>query len=201
MNIARLDCFSNFFSTGKCGSGQESQALAHSYGDLAKSYECGNYSTISDVVESNKDLRYYCKRDQGAQEFAYRFNEYNPTDSARAYPHFMNRTITASSSPCKNWTMIGEPIPQQDGLLLYRFGDSDSNSSYVGNITIPDALGGFDDTTYIYRDLALPWNASTYACGPRCLKIWAHKARGYGENSTFYEWFVLFNIFPVGGSL
>ena len=186
VNASKLDCYTNVFSTGKCdGNDDETLALAHSYGDLARAYDCGSYNSTSDVVKSKTDYRYFCKRDQGAQEFTYRFNEYNPHDFQRAYPHFTDRTISASSGPCSNWTMIGEPIPQDDGILLYNFGDSDGK--YVGNITIPDALGGFDDTTYIYRDLELPWNASTYTCGPRCLKIWAHKARGYTENSTFYE--------------
>ena len=145
--------------------------------------DCGNYTEISDVLGSKHNYGYYCRRTRHQQEFAYRFNEYNPNDTTKAYPRFTNRTITASAGECFNYSVTGDPQPQGGGNWLYKFG----NDTFKGNITIPGAYGALDGTTYIYRGINVPQQASKYACGPRCIKMWAHRSEGYGEPSTFFE--------------
>ena len=160
-----------------------SQALAHAYGDLSLVSECGPYTEVSDVLKYKNNYGYYCKRTRHQQEFAYRFSEYNPTDIQKVYPRLTNRTITASSGGCLEYSTVGGSTTLGNGDLVYKY----KNDTYNGNITIPGQSVAIDGTTWIYRDTKTPQKADNYACGPRCIKIWAHKARGHGENSTFYE--------------
>ena len=69
---------------GGCGGAVANQSLAHAYGGIAKSSECGNHIDISDVLGSKNDYGYYCRRTCHEQELAYRFNEYNPSDNTKA---------------------------------------------------------------------------------------------------------------------
>lgn len=78
--------------------------------------------------------------------------------------------------------MDGNP-KQQNGNTVFQY----KNDTFKHNITIPGAYGAFDGTTYIYRGVNIPQQAVTYACGPRCIKMWAHRSQGGGENSTFFE--------------
>ena len=182
--MSDLTCYSDFFNNRSCGDDGTSQALAHAYGDLSLNSECGPYSDITEVLNYKNNYGYYCNRTPQKQEFAYRFNDYNPMDShQKVYPRLTNRIITASSAPCSQYFMIGEPITSDNGDLLYNF----KNDTYNSSITIPGQSGAFDGTTWIYRDTKTPQEADEYACGPRCIKMWAHKARGHGEKSTFYE--------------
>ena len=167
---------------GHYGGDVPNQARAHANGDTALAFPCGPYNDTSQVLESKNDYRYYCRHTRHQQEFAYRFNEYNPADKLKSYPHFTNRIITASAGECMNYTMVGNPRGLSDGNLLYEY----ANDTFRGNITIPAQSGTYDGTTYIYRGLNTPQEAVTYACGPRCIRIWAHKSTGNGENSTFY---------------
>ena len=79
--------------------------------------------------------------------------------------------------------MVGGPQTEPDGTLLYDF----TNGTFNSSIRIPEQSGAFDGTTYIYRGINTPQNAVTYACGLRCIWMWAHKSRGNGELSTFYQ--------------
>lgn len=159
------------------------QGLAHAYGQLSQAAECCPYTDISDVLNSTQNCKYYCNFTPYKQEFAYRFKEYNPDDFARAYPIFTNRTITASSGRCNNYSQPKSPKPHGNGFSFFEY----QNDTYEGNITIPDALFTMNSTTYIYRGSLKPQEAITYACGPRCISMWAHKARGHGEAPKFFE--------------
>lgn len=79
--------------------------------------------------------------------------------------------------------MVGKRRRQPNGDSLYEY----TNGSFTDNITIPGAYGAFSGTTYIYRGIKVPQQAQTYACGQRCIKMWAHRSIGHGENSTFFE--------------
>ena len=182
-NASNLTCYSDYFNHGSCGGDVASQALAHAYGDLARSSECGPYTNIPEVLKYKNNYGYYCKRARHQQEFAYRFNEYNPLDIQKVYPRLTDRTITASSGDCLKYSMIGDPTTVDNGDLLYKY----TNHTYNGSIRIPGESGAIDGTTWVYRDTKIPQEADEYACGPRCIKMWAHRANGHGEHSTFYE--------------
>lgn len=162
------------------------QTIAHSYGEMASYSSCGIYDDISDLQLSRYDYGYYCRRD--GQEFAYRFNEYNPNDTQKVYPLFTNRTITASSGHCFSYSQLGDPTPALDTAgdpeaLNYTY----TNHTYTGTIVIPKQSTGLSGTTYIYRDTRLPQDAVTYACGPRCMWMWVYKAHSLYEQPAFYQ--------------
>lgn len=181
-NATNLKCYS-FDSGGYCSEEISNESRAHAFGEIALAFPCGAYNDTSQILKSQIDYRYYCRRTRHQQEFAYRFNEYNPKDMQKSYPHFTRRLITASTGQCFNYTMVGEPRDVGDGILYYEY----TNGTFSGNITIPGQSGAFDGTTYIYRAIKTPQQANIYACGPRCIWLWAHKARGHGESSTFYQ--------------
>lgn len=79
--------------------------------------------------------------------------------------------------------MVGVPSSQPNGDLLYKY----TNGTFSDNITIPAAYGAYDGTTYVYRGIDIPQQEKRYACGPRCIKVWAHRSIGQGESSTFFE--------------
>lgn len=142
---------------------------------------------MSQVISSKEDCLYYCQNDQPKQdnfqrEFAYRFNEYNPNDTGKVYPHFTNRTITASSGTCLTYSQ-GAANELGNGVTRYEY----SNDTYNGTIEISDELTAIDGTTYIYRGLPTPQEATDYSCGDRCIKMWVHRSRGKGEDPEFFE--------------
>ena len=188
-NAANLTCYS-YNPLGTCGGDIPSQARAHANGDVALGFPCGPYNDTLQVLESKNDYRYYCRRTRYQQVFAYRFNEYNPNDTQKNYPLFTNRIITASAGQCFNYTMDGEPSDASDGNSLFKF----KNETYSGNITIPAQSGAWDGTTFIYGGTRIPEEAVTYACGPRCILVWAHRARGHGEESTFFQCPITVNL-------
>ena len=80
--------------------------------------------------------------------------------------------------------MVGDPHSQPNGDVLYQY----TNGTFNGNITIPGAYGAYDGTIYVYRGTNVPQKGVTYACSPRCIKMWwAHRLIGNGEISTFFE--------------
>ena len=179
-SASNLKCYA-FGPKGLCGEGN--QARAHAYGDMALAFPCGAYNDTSQILTSRQNSRYYCRRTRHQQEFAYRFNEYNLNDTQQAYPRFTQRIITASAGQCFNYTMVGDPRDLPDGNVFYEY----SNGTFSSNITIPGQSGAWDGTTYIYRGSKPAEEAELYACGPRCLWMWAHKSQGHGEPSTFYQ--------------
>ena len=187
VNATDLTCYADRFNGQKRCTGDaidiREQGLAHTYGQLAQSTDCCKYKDISEVLTSTQNCKYYCNLTPNKQEFAYRFNEYNPDDFTRAYPIFTNRTITASAGRCINYSQPNPPKSDGNGFSFFEY----QNDTHKGNITIPDAMFALDATTYIFRGFNRPQEADLYKCGPRCLKMWAHKARGHGEAPEFFE--------------
>ena len=144
--------------------------------------ESQSYDQIQEVYDSKDNVGYYCRRTPG--ECAYRFVEYNPDDQQKAYPFLTNRVITASASQCSTWetkAVVKSPDPCVEEFHI-------SNGSDKDNISIPRQLQGLNGTTYIYRGFWAPPYATKFACGDRCIWMWAHKFEGaQGEDSTFYR--------------
>lgn len=163
-----------------CGEQNVQQGLAHAYGESPSIIRNGSYDQIEDLYKSSDSIGYYCRKTPG--ECAYRFVEYNPEDQLKTYPSLTNRVITASAGQCSTYQEIEKPVKNGDALEF-----KISNDPVNGTISIPVQLGGMGGTTYIYRGLNPPSEADWFACGDRCIKMWAHKAAGYRENSTFYE--------------
>lgn len=107
--------------------------------------------------------------------------EYNPEDQLKTYPSLTNRVITASAGQCSTYPKIKSAT--KGDALEFKISNDPAN----GTISIPKELGGMSGTTYIYRGFHPPSGAGTFACGDRCIKMWAHTAAGYGDDSTFYE--------------
>ena len=160
---------------------------------MSASSPCGNYTDLSEVIDSPFDYRYFCRRDLDDQQFAYRFKEYHPDDAQRAYPYFTNRTITASSGPCFVYGQTKRhyfnPDKGKMAMWYYEF----SNGTSSGNLTIPVQYEALSGTTYHYRGIVPPQNATTYDCGPRCIWMYAHMnpevslpTDGADPNSVFY---------------
>ena len=185
-NVSDLSCYHR---GGDCPKHHPdvTQATAHFNGELATGAECGPYNTTADILSSKKDYTYFCRRTPGRQEFAYRFNEYNPKDEQEIFPHFTNRIITASSGPCIEYSQAYQVIgPDLNGFKSawnYTF----TNGSYTSNIMIPVNMGAPNGTTYVFRGPKIPQNADEWSCGPRCLWMWAHKSRGGGDQPEFYQ--------------
>ena len=62
-----------------------------------------------------------------------------------------------------------------------------TNRTFYGSITIPVQVTAFEGTTYVYRGLNTPQGLITYSCGFQCIWMWAYKAAGHGDSSTFYQ--------------
>lgn len=185
-NVSDLSCYHR---GGDCPKDHQdiTQATAHSNGELATGAECGPYNTTADILSSKKDYTYFCRRTPGQQEFAYRFNEYNPKDEQETFPQFTNRIITASSGPCIEYSQVNIVLgPDLNGLMSawnYTF----TNGSYTSNIMIPVNMEAWNGTTYVFRGIRIPQNADGWSCGPRCMWMWAHKSPGAGDHSKFYQ--------------
>ena len=147
------------------------QTTAHSYGGLISGERCCEYNTTADIFSANQSCPFFCSA--GGQEFAYRFNEYNPQDNSSSYPHLTNRLIKSNVEACYeydvDWSkshLIDSPDGKQD-TQLFAF----HNRTYSANIPIPNSVGAFNSTTYIYSGTSIPQLATLVACGPRCLTI------------------------------
>ena len=181
VQTSRLDCYSHL---DKCPPPVTSHALAHAYGETTLAVKCGSYVGIASVIKSGQDERCYYREDE--QEFAYRFNEYNPDDVQQAYPHFTNRVVTTTSGQCIEYDQVGKSVSDKvDNIDVQKF--IYSNNSTNGTISIPNSSLGFDGTTYIYRGKADPPQAKTYQCGHRCILMWAYKNPGATDGPKFYQ--------------
>ena len=173
---SNLTCYIDFFNndphctSGLAGTGQ---TLAHAYGELALATPCCEFTDLEGVIMSRNDCRYYCDRTKHRQQFAYRFNEYNQNDTLQAFPRFTNRTITASSGKCFNYTQRGLPKQIGGGYLRIAF----FNATFDSQIDIPAQLFAPGGTTYVYRGLKPPPHAEGQSCGgPRCMYVWGHRS-------------------------
>ncbi|KAL2038204.1 hypothetical protein N7G274_009152 [Stereocaulon virgatum] len=168
INGPDLTYFFDAFDQRGCDGHVTTQALAHAYGEIALHLDCGTYPEVSDILHSKNDYRYHCSRIRHHHEFTYRLNEYNTKDNqTKAYPHFTNRTITASAGECCKYSMVGSPQTQPNGDLLCEY----KSDTFNINIIIPAASGALDGATYIYRGINIPQQEVTYVCSPGCILL------------------------------
>lgn len=183
VQVSDLTCYK---LDGTCPGSVQEHVLAHTYGEVILGSSCGPYHELADILGSRQDYSYYCRRDPGKQEFAYRFSEYNPNDTQNAYPQFTSRIITAASGICTEYQKL-ESIDDTIG------DDSAKKFTYTnpttgnGTIRIPTSFLGDAGTTYIYRGFETPDRATKWACGDRCLLMWAYKNYEADEVPKFYE--------------
>ena len=76
-----LSCYHKQFNGTGCPSQVTIQTVAHAFGEMNQAAEYRTYSDIQkDVLESKHNYQYYWRQIRHQQQFAYRFNEYNPDD-------------------------------------------------------------------------------------------------------------------------
>ena len=178
------DCY--YRGPDKCEGAVQTDILAHAYGEntlgrLGTDLDCSDFTDVQSVIESERDFRYYCRRNTPVQEFAYRFNEYNRNDTTKSYPHFTDRVVTTSSGRCNEYDLVSaeEDIvgdPDRTGFnfisaVKYTY----ANDTHRDNIFIPTSALGNEGTTYIFRGFETPSNATKYGYGKRGLWMWAFK--------------------------
>ena len=186
VNVSDLSCYN---ANGCPGKDHEdiSQARAHAYGEEATDTGCGVYNTTADILHSKNDYNYYCRRTPKQQEFAYRFSEYNPENKQQTFPHFTNRIITASSGPCYKYYELNNTLAPNLGGLLSAWNYTFTNGTYNSSIRIPVDMEALNGTTYVYRGVNIPQNATEFSCGPRCMWMWAHRSVGVASKSVFFQ--------------
>ncbi|MCJ1423691.1 hypothetical protein MMC29_001575, partial [Sticta canariensis] len=136
VNVPQLDCY---YYNGQCTNASvfsTPQHLAHAYGETIQGQQTCNYTQDSDIQSASQDCYYF--RHTNGQEFAFRYSQYNPKDSARAYPYLTDRIVKASASECFQYTVAKKPekIDSPDGdqdTWLWSF----HNSTFNGKIAIP----------------------------------------------------------------
>ena len=194
VNATNLTCYNHHTydaHTYSCDQRDEVvQGIVHLYGEyafgsLSESNDCGNYTTVEDILRSRSNPKYYCRRTPGRQEFAYRFLEYNPKDHQKTYPFLTNRTITASAGECYSYSLSGVDKGTSEGGRWSNY--TYSNGTFSGTILLPVQTDTFDGTVYVYNGFNPPQTETTYACGPRCIWMWAHKTVGPSDRSMFYK--------------
>ncbi|KAL9007493.1 MAG: hypothetical protein Q9173_007254, partial [Seirophora scorigena] len=194
VNTADLSCYYHHHyeeQTYTCESSPETvHGIAHAYGlyafgSLTPGNDCVPYNDIDDVLRSQTTPKYYCRRTPGRREFAYRFLEYNPDDTERTYPRLTDRTITASAGQCQQYSFVKvESVTTKSGKWSnYTYENGDIN----GSILLPVAVDTFYGTVYTYRGVKTPEEAKTYACGDRCILMWAHATGTGNGDSLFYQ--------------
>ena len=170
ISAPRLDCFTR---NNDCEvTVLAPQTKAHSFGALTRGDSCCKYNSTADILSANQSCPYFCSAN--GQEFAYRFNEYNPNDTNFAYPFLTNRLIRSKVEACYPYDIDWAEsrfISSSDGVNdthLFSY----HNSTYNSTIPVPRYATGINSTTYIYNGLNIPQKATLIACGPRCLTIY-----------------------------
>lgn len=188
VTATNFDCYFSNSTQSECPGDVPSQATAQRYGELSqRTGSCTEYTTLDDILESTSNPAYYCRRKPENQEFAYRFKEWNPQDNESNYPSFSNRTITVSSGPCFEYEEVGSIDALDDLGNMAATEYTYKNATFNSTVVIPKASEGLSGTTFVYRGIKLPRDAETYACGARCIKMFAYKKQGPNERSKFYE--------------
>ena len=184
VHVTNHTCYQRRHNTQvRCPSRVTTHTVAHTYGEMGLGMEEGSYDKISDVLDSQHLYGYYHRSSRYRQQYAYRFNEYNPSDSQKVYPFLTNRTITVEALNCVtyNQTNTDNKDPQ---TFTY---ENVANKTDRGNVTIPRQYLGNDGTTYIYRGWHDPPAATIYSCGDRCILMWAYRNPGVQHESTFFR--------------
>ena len=181
VKTAKVDCF---YDRGRCPINPGPQmTTANTLGQAVQGQISCPYQDDADIKNAPQNCTYFYGSDTKQGEFAYRFNEYNPSDSAQAYPYLTNRNIRASAGQCYQYDVDWANSPttsDQDGtndIQLFKFG----NSSYTAYLPIPKIEGAFHSTTYVYNGTSAPQNATLMTCGPRCMTMYALRL---GANTT-----------------
>lgn len=176
-----------------CDSSPENvQGIVHAYGEytfgsLSYGQDCEYYNNVKDILHSQHKPMYFCRRNPGQQEFAYRFLEYNPHDDQRIYPFLTSCVITASAGPCYNYSLSSVEKGSVTGGKWSNYTSFDSDHTFNGSILLSAQVDSFDGTVYTYRGFQTPQNETVWACGQRCIWMWAHKTVLGSEQSTFYQ--------------
>ena len=195
VTVSNISCY---IHGDDCPSQVTTDMLAHAYGDLTlaadsrQTSDCGYFTDVASVINSKQDFRYYCRRNTTVQAFAYRFNEYNPNDTQKSYPHFTGRVITASSGECNEYSQVGIPGHTTVGDANSLNYISAMNFTYTNNLTsgsivIPTSALGNEGTTYIYRGIKKPAEEVTYGYRDRGIRMWAYRNLGRKSGPRFYE--------------
>ena len=101
-----------------------------------------------------------------------------------------DRYITAESVNCTTYEVTSEDKKDPD-----TFNYSNKAKTANGTIQILREYLGLEGTTYIYRGFHDPTKATIFACGDRCIEMWAYKNPsglpiGSPEPTAFYQCFV-----------
>ncbi|KAI4220278.1 MAG: hypothetical protein L6R36_007733 [Xanthoria steineri] len=184
VNVSKIDCY---YADDECLGIEQAGAMhahAHIYGQMRT--ERRDYDNITDLITSKHDVGVWHRTDK--TEFAHRFNEYNENDTQKAYPFFTNRVITSSAGECVQYDVKETPVESTMGdvdasSFTYRTKDGSS----PGTILIPKSSLGEDGTTYIYRGVHDPSQASDpkVACGDRCMYVWVYRNPGRQPPALF----------------
>lgn len=188
--VSKLNCV---YHGSHCSSIVTEHARAHVYGESSLAEPSLDYDDIPSLLDAQNDTRVWRRRWSTeyahGSEYAHRFNEYNPTDTQRAYPYLTDRVITSSAGECVEYE-------QDEATERVRVGDKNAlkftyrNATSDGTISIPTAVLGREATTYIYRGLAPPADASNpqlVVCGERCMYVWVYRNAGANEGPKFYQ--------------
>ena len=188
VEAAKVDCF---YDRGICPGQGAQMTTANTFGRALQGQENCTYQDDTDIMNGHQSCVYFNGNNTKQGEFAYRFKEYNPSDSVKAYPYLSNRTIRASAGQCYQYSvdMANSPfISNQDGtnnVRLYKFG----NSSYTAYLSIPRDQFATKCTTYVYNGTLSPQNATKITCGPRCITMYALRLGGdlNGPSTAIFE--------------
>lgn len=175
VSVPKLDCYYNY-KDGCPIFEKVSQALAHSFGEAITSQPSCEYTNTASILDYTLECYYFRRHDR--QEYAFRYSEYNPNDTARTYPYLTDRIITASPGGCLEHSITKTSrIDDPDGrgaVTKFEF----SNSPYSSHITVNNAHLTHDATTYVYQGFKIPQHATIFDCGDRCMVIYALRQGG-----------------------
>ena len=127
--------------------------------------------------------RYFHRKTPNQQQVAYRFNEYNPADTQKIYPHLTNRIIYAEARNCTIYKQTSADKNDPETLSMTNADDTGENQT----ITIPQDFLGLEGTTYIYRGFHPPPAADVQSCGDRCLWMWTYRNPSGQQPPAFYK--------------
>ena len=199
VNVSDHSCYYMQYLQEACPNNNVTiHTVAHTYGDMNLAFENREYNNITDVLGSRHNYRFYRRSARQRQQFAYRFNEYNPNDREKVYPFMTNRTVTAEAVNCLTYNEVSAD-DKEPKTITYTNEDRTVNET----ISIPNRYLGREGTTYIYRGKYDPASAEQQSCGLRCVWMWAYKnpsgyPKGSPEPSALYKCPV--NISLVGNA-
>lgn len=176
--VPKLDCFyqSNVAACKKSKVDQYffDAAIAHAYGKrrASRDQSC-SYQSIEDINKGPQACFYFTRKDQ--REFAVRYVDSNPADLTNAYPYYgTQRIITTAATNCSGSFHVATPhvADSADGKeseFVWQF----ENSTGTYPLSIPRSILAAQSTTYVWNGTNIPPVATSQACGPRCIVLYA----------------------------